>query len=232
MIKIINLKVNYDEQNVLDGLCLDISDNTIHGFVGLNGSGKTTLLNTIHGQMKKLQGSIKYKDEDIKRNDIAYLETINYFYPRITGKEYLDIFKTQNPNFDINKWNTLFELPLNKLIEDYSTGMKKKLALMGLICLNREVLILDEPFNGVDLETVQKIKTLLLKLKSIKTIIITSHILESLLPICDSISYLNNGKIQFTKNRNNFDEIENEIFAMHQDNLNKTIQDLIGVIGQ
>jgi len=232
MIKIINLKVNYDEQDVLNGLCLDISDNTIHGFVGLNGSGKTTLLNTIHGQMKKLQGSIKYKDEDIKRNDIAYLETINYFYPRITGKEYLDIFKTQNPNFDINKWNTLFELPLNKLIEDYSTGMKKKLALMGLICLNREVLILDEPFNGVDLETVQKIKTLLLKLKSIKTIIITSHILESLLPICDSISYLNNGKIQFTKNRNNFDEIENEIFAMHQDNLNKTIQDLIGVIGQ
>lgn len=232
MIKIINLKVNYDEQNVLNGLCLDISDNTIHGFVGLNGSGKTTLLNTIHGQMKKLQGSIKYKDEDIKRNDIAYLETINYFYPRITGKEYLDIFKTQNPNFDINKWNTLFELPLNKLIEDYSTGMKKKLALMGLICLNREVLILDEPFNGVDLETVQKIKTLLLKLKSIKTIIITSHILESLLPICDSISYLNDGKIQFTKNRNNFDEIENEIFAMHQDNLNKTIQDLIGAIGQ
>lgn len=232
MIKIINLKVNYDEQNVLDGLCLDISDNTIHGFVGLNGSGKTTLLNTIHGQMKKLQGSIKYKDEDIKRNDIAYLETINYFYPRITGKEYLDIFKTQNPNFDINKWNTLFELPLNKLIEDYSTGMKKKLALMGLICLNREVLILDEPFNGVDLETVQKIKTLLLKLKSIKTIIITSHILESLLPICDSISYLNNGKIQFTKNRNNFDEIENEIFAMHQDKLDKNIQDLIGATGQ
>jgi len=232
MIKIINLKVNYDEQNVLNGLCLDISDNTIHGFVGLNGSGKTTLLNTIHGQMKKLQGSIKYKDEDIKRNDIAYLETINYFYPRITGKEYLDIFKTQNPNFDINKWNTLFELPLNKLIEDYSTGMKKKLALMGIICLDREVLILDEPFNGVDLDTVQKIKTLLLKLKSIKTIIITSHILESLLPICDSISYLNDGKIEFTKKRNNFDEIENEIFAMHQDNLDRNIQDLIGAIGQ
>ena len=232
MIKIINLKVNYDKQNVLNGLCLDISDNTIHGFVGLNGSGKTTLLNTIHGQMKKLQGSIKYKDEDIKRNDIAYLETINYFYPRITGKEYLDIFKTQNPNFDINKWNTLFELPLNKLIEDYSTGMKKKLALMGIICLDREVLILDEPFNGVDLDTVQKIKTLLLKLKSIKTIIITSHILESLLPICDSISYLNDGKIEFTKNRNNFDEIEKEIFAMHQDNLDKNIQDLIGTIGQ
>lgn len=228
MIKIENLKVNYSNNNVLNELCLEISSNTIHGLVGLNGSGKTTLLNTIYGLKNKILGTIQYNDENIKRNKIAYLETTNYFYPRITGKEYLNIFKTQNPNFDSNKWNTLFELPLNKLIDDYSTGMKKKLALMGIICLNREVIILDEPFNGVDLETVQKIKTLLLKLKTKKTIIITSHILESLLPICDSISYLNDGKIEFTKNRNNFDKIENEIFAMHQDNLDHKIQDLVG----
>ena len=228
MIKIDNLQVNYGNNNVLNNLSLEISSNTIHGLVGLNGSGKTTLLNTIYGLKNKVKGTIRYYDEAIKRNKIAYLETINYFYPRITGKEYLHIFKTQNPNFDIDKWNTLFELPLNKLIDDYSTGMKKKLALMGIICLDREVLILDEPFNGVDLETVQKIKTLLLKLKIKKTIIITSHILESLMPICDSISYLNNGKIEFTKRKKNFDEIENDIFAVHQDNLDKKIQQLIG----
>ena len=228
MIKIDELEVNYGNNNVLNELCLEIASNTIHGLVGLNGSGKTTLLNTIYGLKNKVKGTIQYYDEDIKRGKIAYLETINYFYPRITGKEYLTIFKTQNPNFDIDKWNTLFELPLNKLIDDYSTGMKKKLAIMGIICLDREVLILDEPFNGVDLDTVQKIKTLLLQLKSRKTIMITSHILESLLPICDSISYLNDGKIEFTKIRNNFDEIENEIFARHQDTLDNKIQDLIG----
>jgi len=229
MIKIENLKVNYsNNNNVLNELCLEISSNTIHGLVGLNGSGKTTLLNTIFGLKNKILGTIQYNDENIKRNNIAYLETTNYFYPRITGKEYLNILKTQNANFDSDKWNTLFELPLNKLIDDYSTGMKKKLALMGIICLNREVLILDEPFNGVDLETVQKIKTLLLKLKIKKTIIITSHILESLLPICDSISYLNDGKIEFTKGKKNFSEIENEIFAVHQDNLDKKIQELVG----
>lgn len=228
MIKIDNLKVNYGNNNVLNELCLEISSNTIHGLVGLNGSGKTTLLNTIYGLKNKVKGTIQYYDENIKRNNIAYLETINYFYPRITGKEYLNIFKTQNPDFDVDKWNTLFELPLKKLIEDYSTGMKKKLAIMGIICLNREVLILDEPFNGVDLDTVQKIKTLLLQFKIKKTIIITSHILESLLPICDSISYLNNCKIEFTKKKKNFDEIENDIFAMHQDSLDKNIQELIG----
>jgi len=228
MIKIDNLKVNYGNNNVLNNLSLEISRNTIHGLVGLNGSGKTTLLNTIYGLKNKVHGTIRYDGEAIKRNKIAYLETINYFYPRITGKEYLHIFKTQNPTFDIDQWNTLFELPLNKLIDDYSTGMKKKLALMGIICLDREVLILDEPFNGVDLETVQKIKTLLLKLKIKKTIIITSHILESLMPICDSISYLNNGKIEFTKSKKNFNEIENDIFAVHQDNLDNKIQQLIG----
>jgi ABC-2 type transport system ATP-binding protein len=228
MIEINNLKVNYGKHNVLNGLCLDISDNTIHGLVGLNGSGKTTLLNTIHGQMKKLQGSIKYKDDDLKRSKIAYLETENYFYPRITGNEYLQFFKTKNTDFDIDKWNGLFELPLKKLIGEYSTGMKKKLALMGTICLNREVLILDEPFQGVDLETVQKIKTLLLKLKINKTILITSHILESLLPICDSISYLNNSKIEFTKEKKDFGEIENEIFAVLLDTMDIMFQDLRG----
>jgi ABC-2 type transport system ATP-binding protein len=228
MIKIDNLKVNYGNNNVLNELCLEISSNTIHGLVGLNGSGKTTLLNAIYGLKRKVHGIIQCNDEHIERNDIAYLETINYFYPRITGKEYLNIFKTQNPIFDIDKWNTLFDLPLNKLIDDYSSGMKKKLALMGIICLNREILILDEPFNGIDLETVQKIKTLLLKLKTKKTIIITSHILESLLPICNSISYLKDGKIEFTKGKTNFNEIENDIFAMHQDSLDKKIQELIG----
>ena len=228
MIKIDDLKVNYGSQNVLNEFCLEISDNTIHGLVGLNGSGKTTLLNTIYGRKNKVQGTIQYKDEELKSNKIAFLETVNYFYPRITGKEYLSIFKSQNPDFDIEQWNALFELPLNKFIEDYSTGMKKKLALMGIISLNREILILDEPFNGVDLETVQNIKTLLLKLKSKKTILITSHILESLLPICDSISYINDSKIQFTYEKKDFDKIENEIFSAHQEMTDKKIQKLIG----
>ena len=228
MLKIENLKVNYGKNNVLNELSLEILGNTIHGLIGLNGSGKTTLLNTIYGLKQKHQGTILYNNKNINRNNIAFLETTNYFYPRIKGKEYLTIFQIQNPDFDIEKWNSLFELPLNKLIDDYSTGMKKKLALMGIICLDREILILDEPFNGVDLETVQKFKSLLLKLKAKKTIIITSHILESLLPICDSISYLNNGKIEFIKEKESFNEIENQIFSVHQDNLDKTIQGLIG----
>ena len=134
---------------------------------------------TLWTKKEKQSGSISYDSLPITKNKIAYLESSNYFYPYITGKEYLRMFQTQNLSFNIDKWNELFELPLNKLVEDYSSGMKKKLALMGILSLNREILVLDEPFNGVDLETVHKIKSLLIKLKeSNKTIIITSHILE------------------------------------------------------
>jgi ABC-2 type transport system ATP-binding protein len=227
MISIENLNVSYKDNHVLKNLCLDIPGNSIHALVGLNGSGKTTLLNTIYGLKEKESGSITYNSTPIARNSIAFLEASNYFYPYITGKEYLDLFRTQNPNFDIDKWNDLFELPLNKLIDNYSTGMKKKLALMGTICLDREIMILDEPFNGVDLETVQKIKILLVKLKTNKTIIITSHILESLLSLCDYLSYLNNGVIQFTKEKKDFGSVEHEIFSVHQDRLDNQIQLLL-----
>lgn len=228
MISIENLKVSYGENDVLKCLNLAIPAASIHGLVGLNGSGKTTLLNTIYGIKEKQAGSISYNSLPVVKNKIAYLESSNYFYPYITGKEYLRMFQTQNLSFNIDKWNDLFELPLNKLVEDYSTGMKKKLAFMGIICLNREILILDEPFNGVDLETVQKIKSLLVKLKeSNKTIIITSHILESLLSLCDLLSYINNGIIQFSKERKDFSSVEKEIFSVNQERLDNQIQYLI-----
>lgn len=228
MIEIKNLKVSYGNNCVLDNLNLVIRLNTIHGLVGLNGSGKTTLLNTVFGLKKQQQGKVEYNSEKIRRNQIAFLETINYFYPGITGKEYLSLFQIQNPAFDIEKWNELFELPLNDLTDNYSTGMKKKLAFLGVICLDREILILDEPFNGVDLETVQKMKSLLVKLKKTKTVIITSHILESLLGICNSISYLNGRKIQFTKEKKDFEKLESEIFSLHQQKIDDKIKGLIG----
>ncbi len=230
MITIRDLQVQYGQNIVLNNLDLDISGFSLHGLVGLNGSGKTTILNTIYGLKKQSKGTVLFNSKSIKRSQVAFLETTNYFYPRITGKEYLRLFNTKNKSFDINRWNELFELPLDTMIDEYSTGMKKKLALMGVICLNKDVLILDEPFNGLDMETVQKTKTLFLSMKSSKTILITSHILESLSGICDSISYLNNGAIQFTKNKVDFATLEKDIFALHQDKIDNQIQSLLGSI--
>lgn len=213
MITISNLTVSYERNTVLKQLHWKIPLKQIHGLVGLNGSGKTTLLNTIYGTKRKDSGSIQILSKPVNKKQIAYLEAENYFYPRITGYEYLQIFKTQNQTFSIHNWNVYFKLPLQKNIDTYSTGMKKKLAFLANLCLDKEIFILDEPFNGVDLETNRKIKQILTILQSNgKTIIITSHILESLLSICDTIAYLNNAQIEFHIEKNSFDTIEDRIF--------------------
>lgn len=229
MIAIENLHVSYGQHCVLKGLSLNIRKASIHGLVGLNGSGKTTLLNTLYGMIKQVEGKVEIVDKAQSKLAIGYLETQNYFYPRITGSEYLSLVSSQTSNFDIERWNELFELPLKQLVDEYSTGMKKKLAMFGVISLDKPILILDEPFNGIDMETVYKLKNLLIKLKSQgKTILITSHILESLIGICDQISYLNNGSIEFTLDKDNYQEIEHKIFSLHQEKIDRQLDTLLG----
>lgn len=203
-----NISVSYQKHLVLDNLNLSLTPNTIHGIVGLNGAGKTTLLHTIANFITPNSGSILYEGRKLENTDIAFLETRNFFYHKITGKEYLGLFKTQNPTFNFEDWNNLFELPLNKLIETYSTGMKKKLAFLAVLSLNRKVIILDEPFNGLDLETNLVIKKILFGLKEAgKTIIITSHILEALTEITDYIHYLSEKRIFKTFEKENMKEV-------------------------
>lgn len=212
MIIINNLSFSYQKGiKVINGLNLQLELNEVHGLVGLNGSGKTTLLNTISGIIKQENGSITYNNEKLTKKSIGYLETENFFYTNITGTEYLSLF--ENKKFDLAAWNKIFELPLNNIIDNYSTGMKKKLALLGILKLDKPILILDEPFNGLDLETCKVLQIIILKLKQRqKTIIITSHILESLTSICDTIHYLDNGIIKLSRSKNEFENLEKDIF--------------------
>lgn len=211
-IKDINFAYKKDIE-VLSKLSLNLNSNEIHGLVGLNGSGKTTLLNIIFGNLKPQTGQIFFNDKIVRKEDIAFLETENFFYSKITGAEYLEIFRFSNKKFNIANWNEIFKLPLNTLIENYSTGMKKKLAIISVLSFDKPIYILDEPFNGIDLETNQIIKNIIFKLKQNgKTIIITSHIFEILQSVCDSISFLNNKQIEFTKLKSEFDDVENMIF--------------------
>ncbi len=213
MITIKNLSISYKkEDRIINALNLSIQDKTINGIVGLNGSGKTTLLNSIFGLLKLDEGEINYKQEKISKKQISYLPTENFFYSYITGREYLNIFRTKN--FNENKWNKLFLLPLDQIIDEYSTGMKKKLALLAILKQDKPILILDEPFNGLDIETARIMRSILLKLKEKgKTIIITSHIIETLTNLCDFIHFLEDGKIKYSKEKQEFSEFEKKIFA-------------------
>ena len=214
MITLNNLTLSYNKQKrkVIHELDLTMKEGLIHGIVGLNGAGKTTLLNALFGLKKVDGGTIQRNKRALNKSEVAYLVTENYFYANITGREYLGLFK--NPDFDTDAWNRLFLLPLDEVVDNYSTGMKKKLALMGILKQDKPLMILDEPFNGLDMETCRIMRMILLRLREKqKTIVVTSHIMETLTNLCDCIHYLEDGKIQYNKERAAFADLERTVFA-------------------
>jgi len=227
MITIENLSISYGkEKRVIDALELTISEGTINGIVGLNGAGKTTLLNAMYGLKSIETGGIKWNGEKLTKKAASYLVTEPYFYSNITGNEYLSLFK--NNHFDTKKWDELFLLPLDQIIDEYSTGMKKKLAILGVIKQDKPIFILDEPFNGLDIETCRIIRSILLGMKKKnKTIIITSHVIETLTNLCDYIHYLEGGKIKYSKEKNEFKEFERELFENLENKSIKLITELL-----
>lgn len=228
MLIIKDLEVAFGKHTVLKNLNLNVGEE-IHGIMGMNGSGKTTFLNTLFGLVQPDKGKMLFQERVLNKTDIAYFEAHNFFYSKITGEEYLKLFRLKHGRFDMEGWNKLFGLPLGNLVETYSTGMKKKLAFLGFICLNKPIFVLDEPFNGVDMESAQKIKIVLKLLKEKgKIIIITSHIVESLTSICDSISYLADGNFKHNFMQPAFGEIEEKVFGEFNQENKKRIEKLIG----
>ena len=226
MITIKDFTISYEKTNVIDGLQLNLENGHIHGLVGLNGSGKTTLLRGIQGLLKIKSGLFELDGLPLSKKEVSYLPTENYFYPNITAQEYLSLF--QNENFNLTEWNSLFHLPLNQIIDGFSTGMKKKLALLGVLKQNKPIIILDEPFNGLDIESGRTLHNILVSLKSKgKTVIITSHLLDSLTNLCDEIHYLEDGKILYSKIKSEFEEFKKELYHQLDKKNNLKINSLI-----
>ena len=157
---------------------------------------------------------IKLNNIDLIIKDTAYLETVNVFFSRITGNEYLKIFRQTNLNFNLSILQEYFKLPLDELVENYSTGMTKKLALLGILKQEKPIFILDEPFNGLDLETNKIVEIIINTLKEKnKTIFISSHIIEPMITTCDKIYLLENGLFVKTFDKKDFDKIDDELFG-------------------
>lgn len=207
MLEIKNVSVEFKNQKVLNHLNLSIEEGCILGILGKNGAGKTTLFESLY-QSLSFSGNITWKNERLQRKQISYLETENYFYPYITGEEYLSYFSSEKED-EIKEIIEKFNLPLKKYVQYYSSGMKKKLALIGMLMLNKPINILDEPFNGVDFEGVHLLYNIIRQLKSEnKVVIISSHIIETLFHTCDKIALLQEGKIQTIYNKEDFGQLD------------------------
>jgi len=211
MIKIANLHKSFGAKEVLKNINILFDKGKVYGIIGENGAGKTTLFRCIAG-LERYDGQITSALNPLK-NYLGLLFTEPFFFPKITGKEYIRLLcNARNKETQNIDDKNIFDLPLNQYASTYSTGMKKKLALLAILLQQNQCFILDEPFNGVDIHSNIIIVDLIRKLKDLgKTVIISSHIFSTLSDTCDEIYQLSNGKFIRQATRENFDALELEM---------------------
>ena len=214
MINIHNLSKSFGINQVLKNITMHFAKGNVYGIVGENGAGKTTLFRCIAG-LETYDGQIDSELCPLK-NHLGLLLTEPFFFNKITGKEYIQLLcNARKKEVSRIEDKNIFDLPLNQYASTYSTGMKKKLALLAILLQENQCFILDEPFNGVDIHSNIIIVDLIHKLKALgKTIIISSHIFSTLSETCDEIYLLKDGSIVKKVFRDDFEKLELEMKAL------------------
>jgi len=223
MIKIKELSKLFGNKEVLKNLSMEFSTGNVYGIVGENGAGKTTLFRCIAG-LESYSGEI-ISDVKPLKNHLGLLLTEPFFFTMMTGREYIRLLCNARgkTNVDIDSKN-IFDLPLDQYASTYSTGMKKKLAITAILLQENEYFILDEPFNGVDIQSNIILTEIILKLKELnKIVIISSHIFSTLSDTCDEIHLLRKGEQIKSVNKTGFKDLEQEMQEITIGNLIKNL---------
>lgn len=228
MITINEITFAYQEKNVLEDLSIEFESGMIHGIVGLNGSGKTTFFNLLVGYLSPDKGAILQDGKPVLKQSIAYIDAESFFYPKLTAKEFLSVFQQTNKNYNEQELAEIFDLPLEEFVENYSTGMKKKLLILSQLKQDKQIYVFDEPFNGLDLESNKSLQIIIQLLsKKKKTIFIASHIIEPLFTICDKIHHLKNKHFEKTFIPQEYNQLEDAVFGHMTDKIKQTLEQSI-----
>lgn len=211
MLEIKNLSKSYRGSNkkAIDSVNITIEDGDIYGFIGPNGAGKSTTIKCVVGILDFVDGEIILDGESIKNNPLKSKQKIAYvpdnpdLYEHLSGIGYLnficDIYGVgAEKNELIHKYSDLFniEKDLANPIKSYSHGMKQKLALIAAFIHKPKLLILDEPFVGLDPKATHDLKEILKDLcKDGTMIFFSSHVLEIVEKFCNKIAIIKDGKI-------------------------------------
>lgn len=210
MLNIVNLTKSYKGKKAVDNLSLEVNPGEIFGFIGHNGAGKTTTIKSIVGIHNFEDGDILIDGISIKKDAICCKKKIAYIpdnpdiYENLTGIAYLnfiaDVFeideKTRKEK--IEKYATMFEIKdnLGDVISSYSHGMKQKLVIISALIHNPKLLVLDEPFVGLDPKSTFLLKQVMKDMtKEGTSIFFSSHVLEVVEKLCDRIGIIKKGKL-------------------------------------
>ncbi|MCR4721478.1 MAG: ABC transporter ATP-binding protein [Lachnospiraceae bacterium] len=210
MLKIENLTKVYGTKKAVDNLSLHINKGEIYGFIGHNGAGKTTTIKSCCGILRFEEGNILVDGISVKEDPIEVKKRIAYIpdnpdlYDYMTGIKYLnfiaDVFKVSSEDrqariHDYAKQFGLFD-DLGSLISTYSHGMKQKLAVISALIHDPKLVIMDEPFVGLDPSAAHLLKEIMRKIcDNGGAIFFSTHVLEVAEKLCDKVAIIKNGKL-------------------------------------
>ena len=210
MLRIENLTKTYGEKRAVDNLSLHIAPGEIYGFIGHNGAGKTTTLKAVVGILQFDKGEVFIKGESIRKNPLACKQKIAYIpdnpdlYEFMTGIKFLnfiaDIFGVPEEKRQerIRKYADLFEMTENlaQPIASYSHGMKQKLAIISAWIHEPKLIIMDEPFVGLDAKAAHILKQMMREIcDEGGAIFFSTHVLEVAEKLCDKVAIIRNGQL-------------------------------------
>ena len=243
MLEIKNLTKKFDEKTVVNNVSFSVENGKIFGIVGRNGAGKSTIFRMILNIINQTSGTILYDDQKITSNvlnKIGYLPEEGSLIPTYTVLELceyygsLKLMSEENIRKNLFMWLEEFNITeyMNKKIKDLSKGNKQKIQFIISVLHNPKLLILDEPFSGLDPISTEELKSAILKFKDEnKTIIFSSHIMEQVENLCDEVLILDKGN---TLLLGNLKEIINsyEINGNAGHTLNEIFIDKVGMQGE
>ena len=211
-----NLKKSFGKKEVLKDINFEFEKGKIYGLLGRNGAGKTTFFNCLNEDIEIDAGEFYIEDNNTKRKmeaeDVGYVLSIPNVPEFLTGREFLKFFiyinkkrikdeKTIDEYFDFMK---IEKEDRDRLLKDYSHGMKNKMQMLVNIIANPNVLLFDEPLTSFDVVVAEEMKQMLKEIKKNHIIIFSTHIMELALDLCDEIVILNKGILEEI-DKNNLD---------------------------
>ena len=219
-----NIKKSFGNNEVLKGLNYKFEEGKIYALLGRNGAGKTTFFNCLNEDLDMDDGTYYFMDGDnkikVEDEDIGYVLSTPVVPDFLTAREFIKFFIEINENRikDLKDEDYYFDLvkikkeDRNKLLKDYSHGMKNKVQMLVNIISDSKILLLDEPLTSLDVVVAEEMKELLKSIKKDKILIFSTHIMELATTLCDEIVLLNHGVLEEVNKKNlNDKELKNKI---------------------
>jgi ABC-2 type transport system ATP-binding protein len=205
MLEMKSVTKTFGDFKALEDLTMTVPKGAVYGLVGPNGAGKSTAIRILTGVYRQDKGDVLMENTPIYENPtlkarIGYIPDDIFYFPSATMDEMRRFYKGMYPNFDNDLYNRLFEvfqLPRRGQIRRFSKGMQKQAAFHLAICTRPDVMILDEPVDGLDPVMRRQVWSLILSDVAQRgtTVLVSSHNLRELEDVCDHVGILSHGKV-------------------------------------